>query len=184
MPSWYSGPEWLVPDAAQQARLERYLGGTAGARSRFATGFVESGDLHFRQFPVERRFFTAEAAMPRCSHVQQIPRADASCADGAEAKFFCGSVATLAGPRCEMWSIGSNGQSCFEEEWHALVPTCRVRVYDPTLRPAARAHMEQLQRKGVLEFHPIGRHEARPKPRTCSSARAPCALLAERGSGD
>ena len=55
-----------------------------------------------------------------------------------------------------MWSVGSNGQTCFEEEWHALAPLCKVHVFDPTLSARARDKLGRLQRNGMLRLHSIG----------------------------
>ena len=145
----YSGPEWLMPTERQQARLERFNG------SGFATAVDERGELFIRQFPVETRYFASRPHhLPPCvDRAQPIPRPAARCRDGAEAKHHC---ALAPGGACVVWSVGSNGQTCFEEEWHAQAPGCEIHVFDPTLSAPARRRLDKLERDGVLRFHAIG----------------------------
>ena len=144
----YSGPSWLHPSAEQQAQLERYNGSGFSSEIR--------GDLFFRQFPVEQRFFsTRRHEAFRCvERASALPRPSSTCRDGAEKKFHCRLHAE--GRPCSMWSIGSNGQTCFEEDWHSQMPSCVIRVFDPTLRKSAQDKLQRLQSEGVLQFHPVG----------------------------
>ena len=147
MESGYSGEPWLMPTEMQQAELERWNG------TGFATA-VRGKDLFFREFPIERRFFSALPRSLQCvQNARAIPHAGSECSDGAERKHHCGN---LRQEHCAMWSVGSNGQTCFEEEWHALAPLCKVHVFDPTLSARARDKLGRLQRNGMLRLHSIG----------------------------
>lgn len=55
-----------------------------------------------------------------------------------------------------MWSIGSAGETCFEEYVHRVAPHCRIDSFDPTLPEKAEQHMLELQEKGVLQYHKLG----------------------------
>lgn len=53
------------------------------------------------------------------------------CQDGS--KWLCG-VSRLAaqGPKCVVYSFGSSGDSCFENDTAHLMPQCEIHIFDPT----------------------------------------------------
>ena len=73
-----------------------------------------------------------------------------------EPKFLCGSLRELGKRgRCQVWSIGSAGETCMEEVVHAHAPGCTIHVFDPTVS-ADEPHIANLVKRGVIQFHPWG----------------------------
>ena len=141
---------------------------------------VPKGSKHFheydhftRRFPVEARYFQSPLAVAAClSHTFQLPppsfdhtlatnvssglneREGGQC----EPKFSCGPARTIHRHHsdCTIVSIGSAGETCFEEYMHRQVPRCGIHVFDPTLTSDGRAHLKALEQQGVLRFHQSG----------------------------
>lgn len=114
-------------------------------------------DLYFRRFPVEGQYFTQHPHFPCARQVVRVPASDYRCEhEESDPKFSCGRVSQLQRPGCQVWSIGSAGETCFEEYVHQQAPACQIHTFDPTLPAAQQAHVQSLQRRGVLQFHPVG----------------------------
>ena len=86
------------------------------------------------------------------------------CVD--EPKFVCDSLPTRSNsthPRaseraapCQVWSIGSAGQTCLEETIHNQAPHCDIHVFDPTVSENSHPGIASLVRAGALRFHRWG----------------------------
>ena len=124
-----------------------------GASSR-----LHQFDHYTRRFPVEARYWTGPHAVAPClSHTYQLPAASSS-REICEPKYACGSTKAFAalGGDCVIWSIGSAGETCFEEYMHQQVPQCGIHVFDPTLSTGGWQRLQALARRGVLQMHEFG----------------------------
>ena len=115
---------------------------------------------HFtRRFPVEKRYLAETPSLAPClKQTYQLPPPSLLVKNECEPKFSCGSARAFAERTagCAVWSIGSAGETCFEEYLHAQAPNCRIDVFDPTLTPRGRERLGGLKQRGVLDFHDIG----------------------------
>ena len=121
----------LRPSRELQTQLERIRLGLTSNEERNLT----FRDLYLRYAPVESSFFSTfarDSLSVDCTApgvTQRIPPIDSTC--DHEPKFSCGKIgkrrsgrrarqgAPLAAPKptpaCHVWSIGSAGETCFEE---------------------------------------------------------------------
>uniref|UniRef100_A0A7S2FL84 Methyltransferase FkbM domain-containing protein n=1 Tax=Haptolina brevifila TaxID=156173 RepID=A0A7S2FL84_9EUKA len=124
-------------------------------------GDVSKLDHFTRRFPVEARYWLSPRSVAPClTHAYQLPPlAFARKVGGVcEPKFACGPAAELGHSRsgCVVWSIGSAGETCFEEYVHTAAPSCSIDVFDPMLTAATRRRLESLSARGVLRLHEVG----------------------------
>ena len=141
----------LAPSAEVQHRFERFS--DAGWRPSQAHHF----DMFVRHFPVERSYFAAASGERRWAS-SCIQRTHTVPCGGVtpEPKFLCGSLAELNSmPSCQVWSIGSAGETCFEETVHKGAPACQIHVFDPTVMPSDR-RIARLVNRSVFQFHHTG----------------------------
>lgn len=141
----------LVPNASLRARIQHFDGAWR------PTPFVRAYEHLSRRFPVEERFWASAAAPIPCTSQHTIRLGSALCAP----KFFCGTPTALSKHLFAAWSIGSAGETCFEEFLHAAAPHCRIEVFDPTLPSASRLRLKSLERRGVLRLHEVGLADSR-----------------------
>ena len=135
-------------------------------------------DIYHRHAPPEPNFFAQLPHLPNCPVIaQRIPPPGRQC--DHEPKFSCGQIARRPdpskGPPCHVWSIGSAGETCFEEFVHESAPHCEIHSFDPTLSVAAERHMQQLAAAKVLHYHQLGLsdragHYSRKRYRDSSSS--------------
>lgn len=143
----------MMPTEELQDKLERYNG---KEWVHHFPGRMDMSDdeLFVRHFPVETKFFESYGG-PNCArNAYSLPPPNQI---GSEPKFICGkpeSYQQRAG--CEVFSIGSNGQTRFEEYMHKQAPGCRIDVFDPTLNEEMNQKVQKLQEKGVFNFHNVG----------------------------
>ena len=145
----------LTPNASLQRTLERFDGDFFKTHSA-----VHEFDIFTRHFPVEQGFFSNRGP-PCVSNAYQLPppsyryRAGTKCAP----KFACGPARAFALlPQCVIWSIGSAGETCFEEHVHDHAPACQIHVFDPTLPEKAVQHLRELEAAHVLQLHEVCMH--------------------------
>ena len=152
----------MRPTAPLQRQLEGWR--VESEVGLLAVGNLTAKDMYFRHAPVEARFFS-QFAVDCTADARRIPPPGHHC--DHEPKFSCGRIGSRHGPAtgempsCHVWSIGSAGETCFEEYVHELAPHCEIHSFDPTLPPAAEQHMQRLQAGGVLQYHRIGLSDRR-----------------------
>ena len=128
VPIYSPQPHLLAPTAAQQRRLERF--GGVGLRPKAERVHHPENEVFFRQYPVEETFFRSFAPAPCTLIAEQVPPSDVKC-DHAP-KYSCGPLSALRRiDGCQVWSVGSNSQTCFERFVHAQAPNCAIHTFDP-----------------------------------------------------
>ena len=79
-----------------------------------------------------------------------------------EPKFSCGDpcAGVPAGRACQIWSVGSDGLTSFEESIRVWASCAQRRVsvhtLDPTIGGDNLCKLRNLQAAGVLDFHGVG----------------------------
>ena len=180
VPIYSPQPHLLAPTAAQQRRLERF--GGVGLRPKAERVHHPENEVFFRQYPVEETFFRSFAPAPCTLIAKQVPPSDVKC-DHAP-KYSCGPLSALRRiDGCQVWSVGSNSQTCFERFVHAQAPNCAIHTFDPTLGPrAARQLRARLPFATLHEYGLSGAdtdngslwnwHPSRPQPHTPTRLRS------------
>ena len=161
-PSWplYTPEDHVLRPQAQQQRALEWFDGRDNlppktGKLRPPSRNVSKRDLFVRWYPVEGEYFT-HSPLPCASLVARLPPPDYRGCSTQDPKFACGPISWLAAPGCQIWSIGSAGETCFEEYVHQQAPSCGIHTFDPTLNAAQMTHMQSLERRGVLLFHQLG----------------------------
>ena len=147
----------MRPSAALQRQLENWR--VESEAGKLDAGNLTVKDMYFRHAPVEAHFFS-QFDVNCAADARRVPPSSRQC--DHEPKFSCGRVGSRRGPAadkappCHVWSIGSAGETCFEEYVHEVAPHCEIHSFDPTLPAAAETHMQRLQAAGVLHYHRVG----------------------------
>ena len=139
----------FTPTAHLAKSLENF-GRDGKLRAHHNDNSLAAGQPYFYRFPVEHTFFRAFSPLPCTDLAQSMPPEGIKC--DHEPKFSCGPISALEQHNdCQIFSIGSRLQICFEQYVHFQAPGCTIHTFDPSVSPAQAAKFSRFFR-----YHKLG----------------------------